>query len=199
MQKEPLQKRDAKRAPHCILILIVKYGFSWTFEELDGCGWTWSNSSSVLTISNSLNVVGNPHQLTHGGVTIEVGTQVDPLDISCDYSTTVTVGAGFIANHTTFGQNGDTSGATDFTSAFIIELNEFNHTENSTYASDGVMVGEELQVNSKIKGPFCVKTLQRKKQNPGNFGKKRQIVPSLFQNPRNSQDFQNPKKIIEKK
>ena len=51
-----------------------------------------------------------------------------------------------MANHTTYGQNGAQTGATDFTSAFIIELLEFNNTNNDTYVSDGVMVGEELLV-----------------------------------------------------
>ena len=152
---------------------------SWTFEELDSCGWTWSNSSSALTISNSLEVVGSPHQLTHGGVTIDVGTQVDPIDLSCDYSTSVTVGAGFIANHTTFGQNGGISGQTDFTAAFIIELNEFNHTSNSTYVSDGVMVGEELQVNIISSVAFCVNLT--KNFNLAIFGKFRESsLDSLF-------------------
>ena len=121
---------------------------SWNFEELDGCGWNWVNSSipDSLRFENTLEIIGNPHQISYSGVTIDIGTQVDPITLSCDYSNTLTLDSNFMANHTTYGQNGAQTGATDFTSAFIIELLEFNTTNNDTYVSDGVMVGEELLV-----------------------------------------------------
>ena len=124
----------------------IKKSFSWTFEELEDCGWTWGNSSSDLTISNTLEILGDPHQLTHSGITVDIATAMNPIHLSCDYSNAVTVDMGFVANHTAFGQDGAQSGSTDFTSAFVIQLNEFNHTANTTFISDGVMVGEELQV-----------------------------------------------------
>ena len=122
---------------------------SWNFEELDGCGWNWVNSSipDSLRFENTLEIIGNPHQISYSGVTIDIGTQVDPITLSCDYSNTLTLDSNFMANHTTYGQNGAQTGATDFTSAFIIELLEFNTTNNDTYVSDGVMVGEELLVS----------------------------------------------------
>ena len=55
--------------------------FSWNFEELDNCGWTWTSSSSDLTISSALEIIGEPHRLVLGGVTIEVATKVDPIPL----------------------------------------------------------------------------------------------------------------------
>ena len=119
---------------------------SWNFEKLDGCGWTWSNTSNSLIFENTLEIIGNPHQLSYSGVTIDIGTQVEPIALACNYADTLTLDSNFIANYTDFGQNGAQTGNSDFTSAFSITLNEFNHTTNSTFISDGVMVGEELQV-----------------------------------------------------
>ena len=86
-----------------------------------------------------------------------MATEVDPIELSCSFTRDITLNSAFQANHTTFTQNGDTEDTSpDFTSVFSVQLNEFNYTDNTTYISDGVIVGEELQVNFKKNRNFQV-------------------------------------------
>ena len=80
-------------------------------------------------------------------MTIDIGTKVEGLSLSCDYAKTLTVESNFKANSSeNVVQDGAISGNSNFDDIFFINLHEFNETNNATYISDGVVVGQELQV-----------------------------------------------------
>lgn len=81
-------------------------------------------------------------------MTIDIGTKVEGLSLSCDYAKTLTVESNYKANSSeNVIQDGAISGSSNFDDIFFINLHEFNETNNATYISDGVVVGQELQVS----------------------------------------------------
>ena len=87
-----------------------------------------------------------PHLIQYGGTTIEIGTKIEEIPLQCDFSRTLELSKGFETAKTTHGQDGTTSGNNIFSPVFSIQLNEYNETSHAYYQTDGVTVGEPLQV-----------------------------------------------------
>ena len=132
----------------------LKISLSWTFEELESCGWVWSADNEKLTFSNSLQISNKPHLINTQGLIIEIGTKIEEIPLFCDFARELTLESNFEATQSLIGQDGTTLGGNDFSAVFNINLNEYDENTKSYYKTDGVTVGEPLQVNYFSLGIF---------------------------------------------
>ena len=106
-----------------------------------------------------MKVSNDPHLINHAGTTIEIGTGMKEIPLSCEFSRTLTLSQGFHTAQTALGQDGTTGGSNVFSPVFTMNLNEYNTTSHAYYKTNGVTVGEPLQV--------CYRIIQKMRQKSG--------------------------------
>ena len=87
-----------------------------------------------------------------GDVEIEIGAELSPIPLQCDYSRYFTISQDFESAKTEVTQNGATRNFRRtnglFNHVFFMNINEFDDRIQNFRRTDGVMVGQRMQVRN---------------------------------------------------
>ena len=97
----------------------------------------------------------NKTKVDHAGVTLEIGSQLSPIPLRCDYSRYFTITQEFGAVQSELEQNGATSNFRRvpglFDHVFYMYINEFDERTQNFHRNNGVTVGQQIQVSFLFK------------------------------------------------